>query len=367
MKNGSTSAGRTRWRCKSCGASSIQSRVDVTRKAEFTAFLSWITGKQRQGAHAGSERTFRRRSAWCWNVVPQAVGTGEIHPVIMLDGTYFNGWCVLVAYTGQHVIAWQWCDREKHASWAALLQQVPAPAVAVVDGHKGLESALREHWPETNVQRCLFHIRQNIRTHLTMRPKLDAGKELLALAKALTHVTDLHQAAAWTGEFASWEARWEAFLKHRTYAKKTGARPSHIGPTQTWWYTHLGLRRARGTLATVIKAGHLFTWLTSATEGQKIARTTSPLEGGINAGLKQLLRDHRGLSEDHATRAVDWYLYRYTESPQDPWDLVKPHHWQPRQNKTTAAEEAVLPAHYGTAFSFEDGNGIQQGWAGRSR
>ncbi|MDZ4090364.1 MAG: IS256 family transposase, partial [Arthrobacter sp.] len=63
----------------------------------------------------------------------------------------------------------------------------------------------------------------------------------------------------------------------------------------------------------------------------------------------------------------DWYLYGYTESPQDPWDLVKPHHWQPRKNKTTAAEEAVLPAHYGTAFSLEDGNGIQQGWAGRSR
>jgi hypothetical protein len=147
----------------------------VTRKAEFTAFLSWITGKQRQGGYAASERTFRRPSAWCWNVAPQAPVTGEVHPVVMLDGTYFNGWCVLVAYTGSHVIAWQWCDREKHASWSALLQQIPAPDVAVVDGHKGLESALRECWPETKVQRCLFHIRQNIRTHLTLRPKLEAG------------------------------------------------------------------------------------------------------------------------------------------------------------------------------------------------
>lgn len=95
-------------------------------------------------------------------------------------------------------------DPEKRALWAALLQQIPAPLVAVVDGHKGLESAPREHWPETKVRRCLFHIRQNIRTHLMMRPKLEAGKELLALAKALTHVTDLDQAAAWTGEFATW-------------------------------------------------------------------------------------------------------------------------------------------------------------------
>lgn len=144
-----------------------------------------------------------------------------------------------MAFTGRHVIAWQWCDREKHASWEALLQQLPAPAVAVVDGHKGLESTLREHWPETKIQRCPFHIRQNIRTHLTMRPKLDAGKELLALAKALTHVADLDQAAAWSGAFAFWEARWEGFLKHRAYARNTGhgprtpARPKH-GDTPTW-------------------------------------------------------------------------------------------------------------------------------------
>lgn len=367
MKNGTTSSGRTRWRCKSCGASSTQARVDVTRKAEFTAFLSWVTGKQRQGGYAASERTFRRRSAWCWNVVPQAPVTGEVHPVVMLDGTYFNGWCVLVAYTGSHVIAWQWCDREKHASWSALLQQIPAPDVAVVDGHKGLESALREHWPETKVQRCLFHIRQNIRTHLTLRPKLEAGKELLALAKALTHVTTLDEAASWTGEFASWEARWESFLKHRTYAKKNGVRPAHIGPGQLWWYTHLGLRRARGTLAAAIKAGHLFTWLTSAAAGQNIARTTSPLEGGINAGLKDLLRAHRGLSPDHAARAVDWYLYLRTELPQDPWSLVRPHHWQSQRKNPTRVDDPIGPVPYDTAFSADDGNGIQKGWGGRHR
>lgn len=367
VKNGKTSAGRTRWRCKSCGASSTQSRVDVSKKAEFTAFLSWITGKDRQEAHAGSARTFRRQSAWCWDVSPTAVLSGEIHPQIMLDGTYFNDWCVLVAYTGNHVIAWQWCDREKHVSWSALLQQIPAPAVAVVDGHKGLESALREHWPETKVQRCLFHIQQNIRTHLTMRPNLDAGKELLALAKALTPIQDLDQAAVWAGEFASWEARWESFLKTRTYAKKNGERPSHIGTNQQWWFTHLRLRRARGTLATVLKNGHLFTWLTAATNEHKIDRTTSPLEGGINAGLKHLLRDHRGLTDDHAKRAVDWYLYLHSESPKDPWTFVNPSHWQPQRKQTKTIEEPIGPALYDTAFSPEDGNGIQQGWGGRSR
>ncbi|MDO5745989.1 MAG: IS1249 family transposase, partial [Micrococcaceae bacterium] len=365
VKNGKTSSGRTRWRCKQCGASSTQSREDLSRRAEFTVFLAWINGKQRQEAHATSERTFRRRAQWCWNVIPEAPVTGEIHQQIMLDGTYFNGWCVLIAYTGSHVVAWQWCDREKHASWSALLQRIPAPAVAIVDGHKGLESALKQHWKETRVQRCMFHIQQNIRTHLTMRPKLDAGKELLALTKTLTPIEDLDQAAAWMGEFASWTARWEGFLRHRTYAKKNTARPSHVPAGQTWWYTHLRLRRARATLATVVASGHLFTWLSTSVESQRVDRTTSPLEGGINAGIKHLLRDHRGLSDTHAQRAVDWYLYQRTEARQDPWQLVRPEHWKPERKHVVVVEEPVGPAVYDTAFSAEDGNGIQKGWGGR--
>ncbi|MCX8456018.1 IS256 family transposase, partial [Paenarthrobacter ureafaciens] len=46
VKNGRTSAGRQRWRCKSCGSSSIRNRPDVTRRAQLDAFLGWLLGKQ---------------------------------------------------------------------------------------------------------------------------------------------------------------------------------------------------------------------------------------------------------------------------------------------------------------------------------
>ncbi|ALE91757.1 hypothetical protein AOC05_04505 [Arthrobacter alpinus] len=150
------------------------------------------------------------------------------------------------------------------------------------------------------------YIQQNIRTHLTMRSKLDASKELPALAKVLTPIQTLDQAAVWASEFASWEGLWETFLKHRSYAKKNGERPSPIGAGQLWWFTHMRLRRAKGTLATVLKNEHLFSCLTHVTQGRKLPRTTSPLEGDVNAGLKHLLRNHRGLSDDHAKRAEDW-------------------------------------------------------------
>ena len=34
--------GRTRWRCKTCGASTVRRRVDVTRRAHLALFINWL-------------------------------------------------------------------------------------------------------------------------------------------------------------------------------------------------------------------------------------------------------------------------------------------------------------------------------------
>src|SRR5690625_2172961 len=128
VKNGRTSAGRTRWRCRGCGASTTQTRGDVTKRAEFEAFYSRFFGTLTPLARSLSPRSFSRRTDWCWDIgVPHPVTTGEIYRQIIVDGTYFQGWCLLVAHNGRHVIAWQWCDRESKAAWGALLKRLPAP------------------------------------------------------------------------------------------------------------------------------------------------------------------------------------------------------------------------------------------------
>src|SRR5699024_9550905 len=142
-----TSAGRTRWRCKHCGCSATLQRTDSAKKADFTGFIAWLTSTQPRGDVASSTRTFTRKTQWCWNVTPGVVPTGEVHDQIMLDGTYFNGWCVLIAYTGTHVIDWQWCDQEKNASWTALISRIPAPMVAIVDGNGPLTTTIQRLWP----------------------------------------------------------------------------------------------------------------------------------------------------------------------------------------------------------------------------
>ena len=367
VKNGKTSAGRTRWRCKACGASATQARTDITRKAQFHAYYDWITSPSGRRSLDIPIRTFARQTDWCWNVAPELSPTGEVHTQVMLDGTYFNGWCVLIAYTGAHVIDWQWTDREKRASWAALLSRIPPTDYAIVDGNGPLKSTLRQLWPATRRQRCLFHVRQTATKHLTRTPVLPANKELLALYKALTPISSLDEAAAWIAAFTTWEARWHSFLKHRTYARPGVDRPRHVKPSQAWWYTHIRTRRAWKFLAELLRDEELFTWLRTPA-GTTIDRTTSPLEGGPNKAVKDFLRHHRGLREDRARRGVDWLLYSFTEHPQEPWSFVRPEHWQPPSKEVhTRDEEPVGPAVYDTAFSPEDGNGVQKGWGGRAR
>ncbi|GAA1641378.1 MULTISPECIES: IS1249 family transposase [Brevibacterium] len=371
VKNGTTSAGRTRWRCKHCGASTTRARDDITRKSVFDKFLTWLLGTSSLADQDQSIATFRRRTQWCWNVAPTIVATGVVYDQIMLDGTYFNGWCVLIAHTGTHVIDWQWCDREKTASWTALLERIPAPTVAIIDGNAPLIATVKKHWPDTRIQRCYFHIRQAGNKHLTRRPRLPANRALLHLYTALPKIRTLGEAAAWTAAFASWEAEWESLLKHRTYATSGAPRPNYVRPGQKWWYTHIRTRRAWKLLAELITDGHLFTWLELAETGLVVARATSALEGGPNKAIKDFLRAHRGLAIEHARRGIDWLLYLRTEAPKDPWAFVTADDWVlDRQRAVVVKPETGREETnrlYGTGFSVEDGNGIQKGWGGRSR
>ena len=371
VRNGTTSAGRTRWRCKHCGASTTRTRTEITAAAQMNAFHNWLLGRSTQSAHGGTGRSFRAATAWCWNItVPPIEPTGLIADQVMIDGTYFNGWCVLIAFNTTHVIDWQWCDREKHTAWAQLLARVPAPRLVIVDGGTGIHAALRETWAQTPVQRCYFHILQTVRRHTTYQPRTTPGREILALTRALMRVRTLEQASDWLSEYSQWEHRWDELLKQRSYPRVGAPRPTDVPLTRTWWYTHRRLRRVRGLFRSLIGHENLFTFLdpalTSAT-GHLLHRTTSPLEGGPNKAIKELLRTHRGMPEAHARTAVDWLLESATEHPRDPWEIARAQLAEPPQPAAPTPEEPVCPALYDLGFSWEDGNGIQHGWGGRSR
>ncbi|QIM15521.1 IS1249 family transposase [Leucobacter insecticola] len=365
VKNGKTAAGTQRWKCPSCGASTSRKRDDVTRKHQLDRFFTWLLGKHSQPEITGTQtgRSFRRKAAWCWRITPRLPTVTLPPKYVIIDGTYIGSWCLLIA-TEEHQIplAWQWCSTESQAAWEALLRQIPAPLVVICDGGSGVRAAIREQWPDTLTQRCLFHIWMNLRTHLTLRPRTPAGQALLELGKRLRRVTNTDDAVAWLQQLNDWHSIYGHLTTERSYAKKRLPGGLWDSPTgKKWWYTHDRLRKAYNLLAELQRRGHLFTYLTAG--GPK---TTSRLEGGINALIKQTLRLHRGMTIDHQKRAAEWVLVEragllHTAPAMITEAAIAP----PQKQRPRFTEPDPGPALYDTALSSEEGLWLRTGWGGR--
>ncbi len=352
MKNGRTATGTQRWRCPICGASSVRKRDDVTRRHQLTAFLSWLVGKHSQAeiTNTATGRSLRRDTAWCWDIEPRLGPVETVHHQVLVDGIWIGSWCLLIAVTETlQVLAWQWCARESTAAWTALLERIPTPTVIVCDGGTGIAAAVRQTWPDTKIQRCLFHVQMNIRRHLTLNPRTDAGRRLLTLSRELSAVHNPDDVIAWRLKLETWWQAYGHLTKERTY---DGHRR---------WFTHDRLRKAWQLLARLSGDGTLFTYVSHGN-----SRTTSPLEGGINNAIRHVLRAHRGMTEPHMKRAAEWFLTLH-ETP-----LNRAHELIPNPSSTPATdhydntEELPEQGLYDTSLTAEEGLWTRSGWAGRT-
>lgn len=258
-----------------------------------------------------TDRAWRNQTAWCWGVAPYPERTGEVYPVILLDGIGVGSLVCLVARTPDYVIGWLWVGWESSTAWAKLLEQFPNPTVVVCDGQKGILLAIARCWPQARIQRCIFHVWQNIRIKLTSHPQTEAGRELLQLTRGLWQVKTLEQAADWERRLNSWHECYQNFIRERT--DRGELEPGR----RRWWYTHGRLRSAYYQLRKLLQDNQPFTHLEPLTD-VPIPRTTNYVEGGINSQLRTKLKLHRGMNEEHQRRLVEWYLYGRTEEPKPP-------------------------------------------------
>lgn len=141
-RNGTTSAGRTRWRCPSpeCGVSrTLQYQRDGS---DLTVFLDWLFSKRTQAETGANPRTFRRRTRWCWELWPPVPLVDEIHHVVHVDGIHLHRQAVvLIAIADSHVIGWHVTRRETSAGWMNLMARIAPSDVVVCDGGGGLLKA----------------------------------------------------------------------------------------------------------------------------------------------------------------------------------------------------------------------------------
>jgi len=309
-RNGYTKAGKPRWRCKVCGTSTIHTYE--SNLADFNAFIRWLLSKETQRSLPGEGRTFRRHSMKFWKIWPMPDVVDEIHRVVYVDGIYLDrNLCVLIACSDEHVLSWYLARGETIMAWKALLRTIAPPEVVVTDGGSGFASAVAAEWPHTRVQRCTFHAFCQVRRYTTTRPKLLAGRELYQLAKDLLHIETLHQADLWVEHLLQWSELWSDFLEERT--KVDGG----------WEYTHDRLRKARRSLIKLVNDGTLFTYLDPVlTVEGPLPSTNNMIEGGVNAQLRSVLRNHRGLKVDRRIKAVYWWCYMHTECPKTPSEIL---------------------------------------------
>jgi hypothetical protein len=326
-------------------------------------------GKDSQGEHATSSgRAFRRDTAWCWNIDPAIAPTGEIYDQVQVDGIYVAGLCALIASVGGKPIALQWAGSENQTAWEALFCRIPEPKVVVMDGGAGAKAAITVAWPGVRVQRCLVHVQRNLRKYLTSHPRTDGGKALWGLGMKLTGITTRDQAAKWLGLLNDWHQTYGEHINEKTTRAQTldADVPKWVKPKQTWWYTHHRLRSAYHLLARLIRQNVLFTYLDEQFDALGIASTTNPIEGGVNAQLRLVMRHHRGMRPAHQRRAVEWWCYLNSPGRKDPWSLAKPAHWQIAPPPTSDPEDNGRPALYDTHATAEEGLWDRKGWAGRS-
>lgn len=313
VRNGRTAVGTQRWLCKSCRATETH-KIDNSAKL-LTSFLDWLFSKKRQADMPGGGRTFRRKCSRFWQIWPLPPLVDEVFHYVYVDGIYIaRNIVVLIAYNGRHVLGWYLARSENSRAWEALLSRIAPPDVVVTDGGSGFEKARKRAWPNTKVQRCTFHAFCQVRRYTTSRPKLQAGAELLDIAHALLKVGTSEDAELWTEVYLAWCERWSEFLAEKTLDEETGK----------YRWTHERLVDARASLSRLINKDMLFTYLKpDLVAGGELPATTNSLEGGVNAQLRHMFREHRGLSTLRRVKAVFWWCYVHIEHPLSAAEVIK--------------------------------------------
>ena len=312
VKNGKTKAGTQRWLCKECSAT-FTNPIDNSTK-QFVQFQHWLFSKAVQKEMSGAGRSFRRKTSKFWGIWPMPPKIESPMNVVYVDGIYLSRKaCILICCNEENVLGWYLCRYENSRAWEALMQRIAAPAMVVSDGGHGFRKALKRVWPKAKLRRYTFHAFIQVKRYTTGRPKTIASMELYMIAKDLLMIKELGQAANWVTRLINWRIRQKTFFSEMTRDEKGKLRPMHER-----------LLKAERSLARLVRQNTLFTYLDeSLSYGEELPSTNNRIEGGINAQLRTMLRNHRGMSIERRIKAVFWWCYFHSPKPLSASEILK--------------------------------------------
>lgn len=295
--------GKQRYFCKQCNFSFLLLRHDVKNKNEFIWFKKWIIERQvykylvRDSGYSQSkiQRIFNQYL----NSAPVVEIRSKTRVHLLIDGSYFpNGLCLILYYDHnlRYVQLYRETNQEKYTEIKEDLQNLKKLGVDVYsvtcDGHKAILKSIKKVFPNAIIQRCLVHIKRQVRNYLSSKPKLEQSASLLKLSNQITSIKSIEDSNIWLGAFFNWYKINHEFINQKTQSQNTGR----------FWYTHKNLHAAFSLLENAIP--NMFNYL----DDEQIPNTTNRIENYF-MHLKDKLRIHRGLRFEAKKNFIKWYLY----------------------------------------------------------
>lgn len=218
---------------------------------------------------------------------------------LLIDGSYFsNGLCLILYYDHdiRYVQLYRETNREKFKEIKEDLINLNSLGVDVYsvtcDGHKAILKAIRKAYPQAIIQRCLVHIKRQVRNYLSRQPKLIQAKELLRLSNRITAIKTQEQCGLWLLDLKHWYETNQTFINQQSINVES----------QRFWYTHKNLHAAWSLIIRAMP--DMFHYL----DDPQIPYTTNRLENYF-AHLKEKLTLHRGLRFESKKNFIKWYLH----------------------------------------------------------
>lgn len=191
---------------------------------------------------------------------------------------------------GQKIISHIYAKKEGYQTvllWLSNLKaQGLAPRYITMDGEQSVMRAIREVWPETKIQRCLYHIQREGLRWLRTYPKTQAGKELRHLLSTLCYIQSVKERDVFIQAFQQWLKQYSDFIK---------SLPKD----------NVAFKDLKRTISLINNAlPDMFHFL----DNSNVHKTSNALEG-FYSRLKSDYRRHRGLTQEHKIRYLNWYCY----------------------------------------------------------
>ncbi len=276
------------YKCTNCGLQ-YQSKRRKSR-LQNKLWKEYVWGKQ---ALKDLSIKYHRSKKWTEQQLDEVIISPNKIPeprsiVIVADATFFTRSYGIAAVREPNLkknLYWKETATENPETyWQArnkIEQQGFFLKAAVIDGKKGA----REVFMDMPVQMCHFHQSAIITRYLTMRPKLEAGKELKNIALTLTDSNE----EEFTALLNNWHKKWKDFLKDKT-----------INPeSKRWFYAHKRIRSAYRSLKTNLP--YLFAY--QKYPELKIPNTANSLDGTFSY-FKTMLRVHRGMKRARRYKVI---------------------------------------------------------------